>query len=93
MTRPSTTYPPTSCAARRWPRPAWPGRGHRQTGDQPGPGGSLDAGGGHRAPALPDPARTGPHHRVRAALEWTESAVDTGNTSLDEGLAKLLRGQ
>ncbi|WP_425554128.1 hypothetical protein [Crossiella cryophila] len=26
-------------------------------------------------------------------MEWTESAVDTGNTSLDEGLAKLLRGQ
>jgi hypothetical protein len=31
--------------------------------------------------------------RVRAAVDWLESAVDTGNTSLDEGLAKLLRGE
>jgi hypothetical protein len=31
--------------------------------------------------------------RVRAAVDWLESAVDTGNTSLDEGLARLLRGE
>ncbi|WP_083268738.1 DUF6192 family protein [Lentzea guizhouensis] len=31
--------------------------------------------------------------RVRAAVDWLESAVDTGNTSLDQGLAKLLRGE
>jgi len=31
--------------------------------------------------------------RVRAAADWAEGAVETGNTSLDEGLAALLRGE
>lgn len=31
--------------------------------------------------------------RVRAACDWIESAVDTGNVSLDEGLERLLRGE
>ncbi|XVV07759.1 DUF6192 family protein [Actinosynnema sp. CA-248983] len=31
--------------------------------------------------------------RVRASCDWVESAVDTGNVSLDEGLARLLRGE
>jgi hypothetical protein len=31
--------------------------------------------------------------RVRGAADWIEAAVDTGNASLDEGLAELLRGE
>jgi hypothetical protein len=31
--------------------------------------------------------------RVRTTADWMENAVDTGNTSLDEGLAALLRDQ
>ncbi|MDH6137990.1 hypothetical protein P3T37_007433 [Kitasatospora sp. MAA4] len=31
--------------------------------------------------------------RVRGASDWVESAVTTGNASLDEGLAALLRGE
>lgn len=30
--------------------------------------------------------------RVRGALEWVETALSTGNTGLDEGLAELLSG-
>lgn len=31
--------------------------------------------------------------RVRATADWVESAIDTGNLSLDEALADLLRGE
>jgi hypothetical protein len=31
--------------------------------------------------------------RVRGAADWIESAVDTGNVSLDDGFAQLLSGQ
>lgn len=31
--------------------------------------------------------------KVRATADWLESAVDTGNLSLDEGLAALLCGE
>lgn len=31
--------------------------------------------------------------RVRGAADWIETAVDTGNLSMDEGLAALLRGE
>ncbi|MEW2354231.1 DUF6192 family protein [Spirillospora sp. NPDC029432] len=31
--------------------------------------------------------------RLRGAADWVEAAVDTGNTSLDDGLAALLRDQ
>lgn len=31
--------------------------------------------------------------KVRGAADWIEAAVDTGNVSLDEGLAALLRGE
>ncbi|GAA3243826.1 DUF6192 family protein [Actinocorallia longicatena] len=31
--------------------------------------------------------------KVRATADWLESAVNTGNLSLDEGLAALLRGE
>ncbi|MFI6393966.1 DUF6192 family protein [Nonomuraea sp. NPDC050540] len=31
--------------------------------------------------------------RVRGATDWIETAVDTGNLSMDEGLAALLRGE
>jgi hypothetical protein len=31
--------------------------------------------------------------KVRGAADWVEAAVDTGNVSLDEGLAALLRGE
>jgi hypothetical protein len=31
--------------------------------------------------------------RVRAAADWIEHAVESGNVSLDEGLAELLRGR
>lgn len=30
--------------------------------------------------------------RVRATVDWIETAADTGNVGLDEGLARLLRG-
>ncbi|SEH00835.1 hypothetical protein SAMN05444920_11824 [Nonomuraea solani] len=31
--------------------------------------------------------------RVRAAADWIEQAIDTGNLTLEEGLAALLRGE
>ena len=31
--------------------------------------------------------------KVRDAADWIEAAVDTGNVSLDEELAALLRGR
>lgn len=31
--------------------------------------------------------------KVRATVDWLESAVDTGNLTLDEGLAAMLRGE
>jgi Family of unknown function (DUF6192) len=31
--------------------------------------------------------------KVRGMADWVETAVDTGNADLDEGLAKLLRGE
>ncbi|MFI6532223.1 DUF6192 family protein [Nonomuraea sp. NPDC050547] len=31
--------------------------------------------------------------RVRGATDWIETALDTGNLSMDEGLAALLRGE
>jgi hypothetical protein len=31
--------------------------------------------------------------KVRATADWVESAAATGNLSLDEGLAALLRGE
>ncbi|WP_159050231.1 DUF6192 family protein [Streptomyces sp. MMG1533] len=31
--------------------------------------------------------------RVRAALEWIEHAVETGDVDVDEALARLLRGE
>ncbi|MGW5265133.1 DUF6192 family protein [Microbispora sp. NPDC004025] len=39
---------------------------------------------GHRAGAL---------GRVRATADWLEAAVESGDVSLDEGLARLLRGE
>ncbi|MGH2604080.1 MAG: DUF6192 family protein, partial [Dehalococcoidia bacterium] len=31
--------------------------------------------------------------RARAALDWIETAVDTGETTPEESLARLLRGE
>ncbi|MEV0623903.1 DUF6192 family protein [Nonomuraea sp. NPDC050404] len=31
--------------------------------------------------------------RVRATADWLETAVESGDVSLDEGLARLLRGE
>lgn len=31
--------------------------------------------------------------RARAALDWMETAIDTGRVDLDDGLARLLRGE
>jgi hypothetical protein len=31
--------------------------------------------------------------KARATVDWLDSAVETGNLTLDEGLAALLRGE